>query len=245
MTEEGPDRFARYAYPPQALGYCGPQGERTVAEATPDDLRTLAQRFEGAWPYLELIGNASGLDPLDPRVVDAYWLGNELAAAVPQAAFERHLRPAVDGRTGLPWEEITADIAAGGRPTHAFHVFSASPWVSLLARGFGDEPLRVLNGCRIAWGEVVSLDLDHAVVRAEPLVWNGERLALGPADEHRRRIAGEGVALDRPPSPGQVVALHWDWVCEPLDDRRLRNLCEATDHQLALVNRRLTETERA
>ena len=40
-------------------------------------LRDLAAGFEGAYPYLELIAAANGIeDPLDTRVVDAYWIGN-------------------------------------------------------------------------------------------------------------------------------------------------------------------------
>ena len=39
-------------------------------------LRVLAQQFAGAWPYLQLIAGATGLpDPLDRRVVEAYWIG--------------------------------------------------------------------------------------------------------------------------------------------------------------------------
>ena len=50
-------------------------------------LRTLAQGFEGAWPYLELISRANGIpDPLDASVVDAYWLGSNLLDAVSPAA---------------------------------------------------------------------------------------------------------------------------------------------------------------
>src|SRR3954447_20143726 len=80
----GPVLFARYAYSPNRLGLCGPDdaealfGEATVGH---DDreLRRLAQGFEGAYPYLQLIAEANGIeDPLDRRVVDAYWLGSGL-----------------------------------------------------------------------------------------------------------------------------------------------------------------------
>ena len=37
------------------------------------------QAFSGAWPYLELISAGCDIrDPLDQRVVEAYWVGNEL-----------------------------------------------------------------------------------------------------------------------------------------------------------------------
>ncbi|MGP8065881.1 MAG: DUF6390 family protein, partial [Acidimicrobiales bacterium] len=62
----GPILFARYAYPPNALGYCGPADHTALlgAASEGDDLRELthlASRFEGAWPYLELIAGCNGL----------------------------------------------------------------------------------------------------------------------------------------------------------------------------------------
>src|ERR1039458_5353739 len=84
---DGPLLFARYAYPPNALGYCGPGDSQSLLELGADPgsvgndegLRRLARRFEGAWPYVELIAAANRIeDPLDLRVVEAYWIGNEL-----------------------------------------------------------------------------------------------------------------------------------------------------------------------
>jgi len=44
-----------------------------------EGLRHVAARFEGAWPYLQLIAACNGIgEPLDRRVVEAYWVGNEL-----------------------------------------------------------------------------------------------------------------------------------------------------------------------
>jgi len=75
----GPVLFARYAFPPNSHGFCGPGDSTAFFEygvAGTDDrgLRDLSQQFAGAWPYLELIAEATGLDdPLDRRVVEAYW----------------------------------------------------------------------------------------------------------------------------------------------------------------------------
>ena len=76
--------FVRYAYPPNALGYCGPADfaafrEYAAAGVVDPGLVQLAQAFAGAWPYLELIAHGCGIgDPLDRRVVEAYWVGNGL-----------------------------------------------------------------------------------------------------------------------------------------------------------------------
>src|SRR5689334_5223810 len=85
----GPLAFARFALPPNLLGYCGTEDHDALAglaRAGLDsaDLVELCRSFEGAWPYLELIARGSGIrDPLDPPVVEAYWVGNGLLDRVP------------------------------------------------------------------------------------------------------------------------------------------------------------------
>ena len=87
----GPLLFARYAYPPNELGYCGPTDPGALLESASDgfdlaELAHLATGFAGAWPYLELIAGCNGIaDPLDARVVEAYWVGNPLLEKVPDS----------------------------------------------------------------------------------------------------------------------------------------------------------------
>ena len=68
--------FARYADAPNALGYCGPPEGIGTTEA---EIRASARRFSGVWPYLQVLARLTGTaDPLDPRLVEAYWLGRDL-----------------------------------------------------------------------------------------------------------------------------------------------------------------------
>ena len=60
----GPLLFARYAYPPNALGLCGADETRTLLEygdahVSDGGLSELARTFHGAWPYLSLIAHAN------------------------------------------------------------------------------------------------------------------------------------------------------------------------------------------
>ncbi|MET0728043.1 MAG: DUF6390 family protein [Acidimicrobiales bacterium] len=242
MTSEGAVLFARFAYPPNALGYCGPDDHLALLEYGTSGnadagLVDLARQFEGAWPYLELIAGSAGVDdPLDRRVVEAYWLGNELTGRVTRSEFGWHLRDRFGDRTGVAWSQVADAIEAGGVPTHAFHVLSVYPWIGLLHSGVVDEPLRVLDQCRIRWGRLVGVESDHARVRSRPLVWRDGRLELGAARVEDVRIAEGDAGFVAGWSPGDWAALHWDWACDRLDERRLGFLRAATRRQLDLVN---------
>jgi hypothetical protein len=182
----GPLLFARYAYPPNALGYCGADETRSLLEygaagASDGGLVELARTFEGAWPYLTLIAAANEIaDPLDPRVVDAYWVGNGLLDRVRGAELARHVEERFRGRIGRSWRQVLDAVGAGAVPHHTFHVFAVYPWLGLMRTGVLDEPLHVLDQCRTTAALVVAATGDTARVLARTLVWDGSRLTLGP-----------------------------------------------------------------
>lgn len=231
----GPELFARYAFPPNVLGYCGPADSGlTQGLGSPDATREwehVVRQFDGAWPYLELIGGLSGIDPLDRRVVEAYWIGNDLLTEFDTLTWGNSIDERFRGRAGQRWTNVEIGIVDGA-PNHAFHVFCVYPWVGLLRSGYSDHALEVIDRCRIRWGVVeTSLGAD-AVVRSAPLVWDGNALALGePVVE---TVSG---SLDAGPyTPGAVVSLHWDYICDELDSHQLRHLQRQTSRHLAIVN---------
>jgi hypothetical protein len=71
----GPLLFARYAFRPNELGYCGGEDERalfqyTVEQTVDGGLVQLERQFEGAYPYLQLIARANAI--ADPWTL-AWW----------------------------------------------------------------------------------------------------------------------------------------------------------------------------
>ncbi|MDP8970596.1 MAG: DUF6390 family protein [Actinomycetota bacterium] len=238
--------FARYAYPPNELGYCGAEDHRALLEygaggVVDPGLAQLARGFHGAWPYLELIAAATGVgDPLDARVVEAYWVGNPLLDRVDLTAFGSSLEDRFRRRAGRSWERLAETIPAGGVAHHSFHVFCVYPWVGLLgADGAGGQPLHVLDRCRIRWGQVVTAEQDTVVVRSRPLLWDGRQLDLGPPRPEAATRAVDGLAFVGDLRPGQWVSLHWGWVCDRLTPRQLGALRAHTARTLAMTNRRL------
>jgi hypothetical protein len=243
---DGPTMFARYAYPPNELGYCGPDDHRALlqyasAGVIDAGLGQLARGFSGAWPYLELIAGATGIGhPLDRRVVEAYWLGSSLLHRIDMQTFGNSLVDRFRRRAGNGWGYLAEAIPVGALPTHSFHVFGIYPWVGLLRAERAEHPLHVLDRCRIRWGRVLRVDGDRATVLSQPLTWDGHQLALGQhrEEEVTRGTGGLGLAADL--RPGDWVALHWDWICDRLSRRQLTNLRRYSLLELDVTNRRVS-----
>lgn len=242
--------FARYAYAPNALGYCGPAGSALLEAvacagegAVVDEVDAAARQFSGAWPYQELLAELCGVDdPLDERVARGYWTGNELTASVDRERFGRELLDRLGARAGHYWKYLTDDLLPEVAPTHAFHVFGVYPWTRLLGTGM-PQPLQVLDSCRIRNGVVVELRPDTAVVRSRGLQFDGVRLALGPLEDRavRRRVPAGAFVPDL--RVGDRVAVHWDLVCDRLDADQAGSLEYWTDWQLQQTNPRLAREQ--
>jgi hypothetical protein len=233
--------FVRYAYPPNALGYCGPDGFRDYAEAGVVDqgLVKQVQAFSGAWPYLELISSGGGIpDPLDRRVVEAYWVGNDLLDRVALGQLGDSMAERFRRQVGNKFQFLAEGVLAGGVPHHSFHVFGVYPWVGLLGNDrMTTHALTVLDRCRVRWGKVIAVHGDQATVESRPLRWDGRLLTLGEPAAETARLALDGTAHGI--VPGDWVALHWDWVCDKLTDRQLRALRGYSQRHLDMVNHRV------
>lgn len=238
----GPALFARYAYAPNALGYCGPDDPDALLEAGTvfghdRELGALAREFEGAWPYLELIARSNAIDdPLDRRVVEAYWLGSDLTMRVAPTSLAQSLDDRFARRAGRHVDSLMLAALSGGVAQHGFHVFAVYPWLGLLRAGHEGAPLQILDRCRIRWGEVLALEGDLAVVKCRGLSFEGSRLILGDEQVEQVRSSVDRVGFARDLRVGDTVSLHWDWVCERLTERSLAWLKYSTRRNLDAVN---------
>lgn len=239
----GPELFARYAYPPNDLGYCGPgDPQGLLVGGTPEanaEIGRRARAFEGAWVYLELIAAATGItDPLDTRVVEAYWAGNELLEQVDPSWFLASLRQRLEGQTGGQWAAGIPDLGGAVHPHHSFHVFAIYPWVGLLGDG-SDVPRSILDQCRVKTATVTAVNGPKAVVTQRPLTWDGRQLGLGAAADQAVRWSEAGRSLLDGVSVGDRVSIHWDWVCDVLLPVQAEAIESYTARQLAVTNHQL------
>ena len=235
----GTTRFVRYAFMPNRLQYCGGDDNRTILEYAVADTREapldrLLRKFTGALPYLALIARRNGIaDPFDERVVEAYWIGNELLDRVEAVELYDHLKERY-GRelSARTMDRVAAKAPAGARPHHSFHVFDV--WRQT-ERG-RNEVLATLDSCRISWGTVAAVEPLELVVDRAPIVFREGKLALGEPQRERvtRMLEGRGFVEDV--APGDVISIHWSWACEVLTGPQQRSLERYTRLHLGLAN---------
>jgi hypothetical protein len=238
----GPILFARYAFGPNRLGYCGTDDHDAVlgyaAAGEPTPLRQLARSFDGAYPYLELIAAANDIaDPLDRRVVEAYWLGNGLTSRVRRRGLHRNVGERFRSRTSpRTWRRLEAGVAGGAHPVHAFHVFDVFPLIGMLRGGTVDDALAVIDSCRIRWGTVRAVEAGSLVVDVARLSERDGRLELDEPTPGvvERWVDGTGFVDDV--RPGDVVSIHWGWACDRLTPRQVANLSASTQRELQIAN---------
>jgi hypothetical protein len=232
MSDEGARTFARYADPPNELGYCGPVGARAMLAGVVTEIERRARQFDGAWVYLEFLAEALGTsDPLARDVVESYWLGSDRLEQIPPADLVRRLEERFADQVGGTWR----DSAGRARAHHSYQVFEVYPWAAMLRAGLPPGPaVHVLDRCRIRTGVVTRVEGEHVGVTSSALAWDGQRLAPVPVTE-RARWADDGRTLLVAPAVGDVVALHWDWVCDVLTADQVARLHRLEDEQREAV----------
>jgi hypothetical protein len=242
----GPVLFARYAYGPNRLGLCGPDDAESLFGDASDgsderELRELALGFEGAYPYLELIARANAIeDPLDRRVIEAYWLGNPLLESVSADLLGESLRTRFRPRLGRPaWKWLESSAPSGAKPVHAFHVLDVFPKVGFMRADQADKVLETMDSCRIRWGRVRERAGDTLLVNSVPLVLVDGKLRFGPPRTEQVTGWRDGHGFLGDVRPNDVVSLHWGWACDVLDADQVGRLIGWTQRQLDIANETL------
>ncbi len=236
----GPQIFARYAFMPNRLTYCGGDDNAALmqyclAGETDQGLLQLLVQFTGAMPYMSLIARSNLIvDPLDPRVVEAYWIGNDLLEGVQARAlydslrerFAKQLKP-------RDLELVLGKAPAGAHPHHSFHVIEVCP------RNGWPLAIEWMDNCRISWGKVVSVDGATLAAEVKPLELNGNNLVLGESRTRpvKRQIDGRGM-VDAA-QPGDWISIHWNWACQIITPAQVQNLERWTTYHLNLANQTL------
>src|SRR3989344_3257576 len=213
---------ARYAFAPNYYKYCGPDANRTIAsylkeEASDPGLSAYLSEVAVLFPYLRLIAHENGIaDPFDPRVVEAYWVGNSLLDRVVMRSFSEHLQYEQKLRKRLPAKKmkwIVDKIPKGAKIHHSFHVFSI---FTRTGHHAVEHTLDTMDNCRIGWGKIVQ-DLRFKIqdlkikVQSQQLIYENRKLKLKQGVVREVALPVDGDFADML-QPGDWVTFHWGFV---------------------------------
>lgn len=234
--------WARYSFSPNRLKYCGPDAnldlfERASRKISDQKLREILSEFEAAFPYIQFIANENKIeDPFDWKVVEAYWLGNDLLTKVSVSKFYRHLEDHFGNRAKPGVLTLIANkLPKGAKPHHSFHVLDVYQKVGSM-RGVNLGPaIETINNCLISWGRVIKIDKNFLEVEYQPLILN-KKLFFGPNQTKKIDYQFQGKTLLDNPQIGDWVSIHWNWACDILTDRQLKNLQKWTLWHLRIAN---------
>lgn len=243
-TLDGVARAARYAFGPNKLHLCGPDANAEVLAylqegASDAGLGNILKGFQTLYPYLQQIAASNGIrDPFDPRVVEAYWIGNELLETIPVKTFYRHLAETLrlkDRYDPKSFGELALKLPRGGRMHHAFHVLNAYKRTGHDAKL---HTLESMDACRVSWGTVTAVDGVSITVLRKPLLLNGHQLVLGEAVPFVVQRKLEDDFLEDV-QPNHIITMHWGVPCEMVTGENVRYLEHYTRVSIALSNETL------
>jgi len=230
----GPKIAALYGLIPNRLGLCGPRQDLLkkflIGKLLINEIIPVLEKFEAAYPYYQLIAQKNNIvsGPFNKKVVEAYWLGNELLEKITaddlrQLITEKFSKPGL-----LSKKEATSrakKIPENSKPHHSFHVMVLG---SITGSIDFTGKTKLKDVCRIGWGRVRSIRKDKLTVIGDPLV--GSKIIKFGAPV-KKEITWDKEIL---PSVkiGDWISFHWNHAMQILAEKDIVNLYKYTQNTL-------------
>lgn len=225
-------RCTHYAFGPNRLHYCGPDASQEILahmqnKASNPGLESMLKLFQTMYPYLRHIAwNNNIKDPFDERVVEAYWIGNELLDNIEKKKFYRYLiddQKIKDKINSKSFNEVVNKLKSGVLPHHSFHVFHMwKPKDSI------EELIRNIDSCRVSCGAVRSIDGPTLSVETEPLIYKNRQFTFGQTVvKNITRGLDANYEIEQL-KIGDIITLHWNVPCEVITSAQAENLKKYT-----------------
>lgn len=224
---DGVELCCRFSIEPNRLGYCGPDGAKGIL---PDYLRDhenrkeakeQLKRFEGLYPYLELIAEKNDKEPFDFGVVEAYWLGSSLLENITKEDIQNLILERFSPYLTKPVaKKLSETVPDGANAHHSFHVLHILKIASIKGR----VPINfdTQRKCIISWGGVMGGDL----IKAVQLSFKDKYYL----DEVEIEVDSHGFGKN------DCLALHWEQAVAKLSDDQLNALKKYTNANITAVN---------
>lgn len=245
MNYDGLLRCINYSYPPNSLQYCGPDKTSEIIaykqeNIGSDELVSYMKDFHTLYVYLRFIAHENNIqDPFDPRVVEAYWIGNPLLTTVSmkglfQCLAEDHMLKKRLKQQDLKW--LVGKIPQGAVPHHTFHVLNV---FTRTGHHTVEHTLETMDSCRIGWGRVMKHEVrstKHEIlhVLTQPLILMNNKLSLGKPII--KQITMPFFHTSKIVHRASLISFHWNTLCDVLTKHQAKQLEYFTRQAIQLDN---------
>jgi hypothetical protein len=241
MDKKALQLAARFALPPNSLGYCGKDTApakfiECVIGGKCGGVKKEMEKFIVLNPYLETLKEVTGLPKFDYKNVEAYWLGNgEL-----EKANLKHYQLLLENfsKQGVPeWlvTELQEKLPKQFIPFHLFQVLHVG-----VGRASGSVPynLETINNCMVRWGTIQKFSNYHLTINICHLSKKNKRYEITWSEE---KFEYRGDFLGKV-KVGNMVAVHWKQVVKKLTKKEVGNLELWTERTIEVCGSELNET---
>lgn len=256
MDEQGLLMCAKYSVAPNFFGYCGPFKNSNLVDHLREqkadkEIISILSEFETLYLYLKLISTENKIaDCFNKKVVEAYWIGNSLLKNTSNIDYASLLKERFEiekkigrGKT----EKINAKILAYRfYPHHSFHVFNI---FKRTGKDSSFHTLKTMDECRIGWGRIkskvspspfglrrASKSQKFILVEAKSLTINNNKLGFGKVVLKDVKVNYRGKSFIKDLQVGDLVSLHWGFVCDVLTENQIKNLQFYTQKSIDFFN---------
>ncbi len=242
FNSQGVLRCARYAFMPNKLEFCGPDKNKDIlhychTEEIDDGLNLILKEFQVLYPYLKFIAHFNQIkDPFDERVIEAYWIGNQLLENIDKSRLYNHLADEQQLKKKLNkklFKKVVNKISLNAKPHHNFHV------LNVLKRTGNIDMMHTLNSmdlCKISWGRIKKVNITNLEVEYNPLVFENNKLKLGLLINYKVLYQINNSGFIKKPQVNQLISFHWGFACEILNNLQVNNLKKYTQESIQLAN---------
>lgn len=226
---------SRFSLPPNSLGYCGKNSasekfKACVVNGKCGGIENELKQFIVLYPYLRTISKISRLSKFSYKVIESYWLGNDLLSKAKQKDYGILLD--FFEKQGVPdWliKELKAKKPKKFIPTHLFQVLHVG-----VGRASGSVPYNIetINNCMIRWGKVEKVNKTTAKINLNSLKKTPGIYKLSLVEETFPYIPSfvQGIKA------GDIVAVHWKQITKILTENEASKLSHWTKEVLKAIN---------
>ena len=229
---------ARFAIGPGAshLSSCGPETApgtllRYLQTGEDSGIHEMLKKYPNLDSFQATLAEIAGLDPFDPQVQEAYWLGNRLLQkATDPENYEKLLNHYQ--RHGA-FSGFIAELKKRKPQETIFHHNFQVAWIGIENIGGKlDRSLGAVNQCMIRGGKVMNISGNTAHVNQFTLEKSaGNQYYLGIKEQE---IKFDTALVDNL-QPGDLVATHWGAVATQISQNQLTALEYWTERVVELL----------